>query len=313
MAYIPQSFTDGEVLKAAPLNALNQGIVRKQCEAGSPYIHMSFDDVTDVITSLAAGTLNSAFDNSFLAMLKKAHEEYGFVFSMYLQTAPSSVSTKYQAELSAASSWLKWGLHTFNGGNYSTSAYDDGMSDWNKMVDIVLNLTGTHNAIDRIPRLHQFYGSEVALQGMRDASIGALGFLSTDDTRNAYYLDGEQLNYLYEGENDHVMDTTNKLVFYRTDLRLDWFSSAGFTYNAASGMSNHEPTDASDIKGELEIRYSDSLYMNTWECYAIFTHQWQPITAIANALTAIGEFASEHNIPFDFPQNRYAHPTIKDF
>lgn len=312
MGYIPQNFTDGEILKAAHLNALNNGIAQKQNEAGAPYIHMSFDDVTDVITSLASGTLDSAFDNSFLAMLKEAHEKYGFVFSMYLQTAPSSVSTKYQSELGEASSWLKWGIHSLNSGNYSASSYEDGKSDWNKMVNVVLKLTGTHNAIDRIPRLHQFYGSKVALQGMRDASLGALGFLSTDDTRKAYYLTDDQLTYLYEGENDHITDTENKLVFYRTDLRLDWFKDAGFTYNAASGMSNHDPANASDIGGELEIRYNNALYMNTWECYVIFTHQWQPISAITNALNTIGEFAIKHNIPFDFPQNHYAHPTIQD-
>lgn len=277
------------------------------------FIHMSFDDVTNVITQLATGSLNSAFENSFLAMLKEMHEQYGFVFSLYLQTNPSSVSSKYQAELREAASWLKWGLHSFNNGNYQSSSYAAGQADWNKMVATVLTLTGTHEAVDRMPRLHQFYGSEAALQGMRDAALGAIGFLSTDDTRKAYYLDQERLDWLYEGENDHLTDFENGLVFYRTDLRLDWFAGAGFTYNAAAGMSNHEPTDDSDIAGELDIRYNGNLYINTWDCFVIFTHEWQPVSAISNALTAIGEFAIEKRIDFDFPQNRYAHATQQDY
>ena len=345
MAYTKQTFTSGQILKASDLNTMSQGIVDKQdklisgtnlktingtsllgsgditVEGGGAvsvntskstrYIHMSFDDVSTVITELAKGTLTSAFDNSFLAMLKQAHEDYGFVFSLYLQSKPSSISTKYQAELREASSWLKWGLHSFNGGNYGSSTYAQGKADWESMVDVVMSLTGTHEAIDRMPRLHQFYGSEVALQGMRDAKIGALGFLSTDDTRKAYYLSQEQLDWLYEGENDHLTDFENGLVFYRTDLRLDWFAKAGFTYNAASGMSNHVPMDDSDIAGELEVRYNGKLYQNTWDCFVVFTHEWQPTNAVSSALTAIGEFAVAKGISFDFPQNRTA--TVSDY
>lgn len=278
----------------------------------APFIHMSFDDVTSVINDLSKGTLSSAFDNSFLALLKQAHEQYGFVFSLYLQTSPTSIPSKYQSELSAAASWLKWGLHSFNGSNYQSSSYDSGKADWNKMVSTVLQLTGTHKAIDRMPRLHQFYGSENALRGMRDASLGALGFLSTDDTRNAYYLPSTQLEYLYNGERDHITDFKNGLVFYRTDLRLDWFKNAGFTYNAAAGMSNHAPLDDSDIRGELERRYTDAQFVNTWNCFVIFTHEWQPISAISNALTEIGEFAKEYGVAFGFPQDNAASLTPYD-
>ena len=305
MSYLKQTFNDQQVLTHNHMNNLETRVSLKNNLNSHECIHMSFDDVTDVITSLASGSLASAWDNSFMAMLKDYHDRYGFCFSLYLQAKPSSVSTKYQNELGGeTASWLKWSIHSFNGGNYSSSTYDQGKNDWNNMVDIVLALTGTHDAIDRIPRLHQFYGSEAALQGMRDAKLGALGFLSTDDTRSAYYLTQDSNDYLYKGENDHLTDFTNGLVFYRTDLRLDWFSKAGFTYNAASGMSNHAPTDNSDIAGELEIRYNNALYINTWNCYVIFTHQWQPISAIKNALTAIGNFALAKNIAFDFPQNK---------
>lgn len=307
-----QKFTDGNVLYAKDLNSIIEECSSRQTHIGAPSIHMSFDDVQSVVTALAAGTLSSAWDNEFMAMLKDYHEQYGFVFSLYLQEKPSSVTTKYQSELGPASTWLKWSLHSLNGGNYSSASLDQGKNDWNDMVDIVLKLTGTPNAIDRIPRLHQFYGSKDALEGMQAAKYGAIGFLSTDDTRNAYYLQSEQLTFLYEGENDHITDYTNGLIFYRTDLRLDWFKNAGFTYNAAAGMSNHDPQDAADIKGELEYRLTNALYANTWNCYVIFTHQWQPIAAIKAALQSIGEFAMKKHIAFDFPQNKLVYPTSKD-
>lgn len=303
--YATKVYVDSKVEEINTNDSIN-AMSNARCNDGDSYIHMSFDDVTSVITTLARGSLNSIYDNEFLSMLKNMHDSYGFVFSLYIQTLPSSISTKYQTELQEASSWLKWGIHALNGGNYANSTYKQGKDDWNNMVDVILMLTGTHNAIDRIPRLHQFYGSEAALQGMRDANLGAKGFLSSDDTRNAYYLPSEQLEYLYEGENDHITDFKNSLIFYRTDLRLDWFANAGFIYNTANGMRNHAPTDDSDITGELEIRFNNSLYMNTWDCFVIFTHEWQPIDAIESALINIGTFAKAHAISFDFPQNHQA-------
>lgn len=274
------------------------------------FIHVSFDDVTNSISNLASGSLNSIYDNQFIAALKQAHDNYGMTFSLYLQSIPGSITTKHQAELTQASKWLKFGLHALRT-NYQNSTYAEGKTDWNRCVDAILKLTGCIDSVDRIPRLHQFYGTEVALQGMRDASVGALGFLSCDDTRPAYYFDNGSLNYLYAGENDHLTDHKNGLVFYRTDLRLDWFKNAGFTFNASS-YSYHQPTDDSDISGELELRYKNSLYTNTFYNYEIFTHEWQPLSAIQNALEDIGEFALSHNIGFNFAQNAVCSPTYMD-
>lgn len=305
-----QVFTDGQVLNAEHLNNIENKILINSNKLNSQCIHMSFDDVTSTINALASGSLNSAWDNSFLAMLKEMHEKYGFVFSLYLQTKPSSVSTKYQKELGGeTANWLKWGLHSFNNGNYQNSSYEQGLADWESMVDVVFKLTGSLEAIDRMPRLHQFYGSENAITGMRDAKLGALGFLSADDARTSYHFSEENVTFLYEKngmENDHISDYTNGLVFYRTDLRLDWFNGAGFNLVVA-GTPHHTPSNTSDITAELERRYSNKMFMNTWNCFVVFTHETQSHTAIKNALIKLGEFANSKNIPFDYPQNRVTH------
>lgn len=302
-----QVFSDGQVLEAKHLNNIENNVLDVTNRLNSQCIHMSFDDVQSTITRLASGSLSSAWDDPFLSVLKEYHEKYGFVFSLYLQTKPSSVTTKYQSELGGeTASWLKWGLHSFNGSNYSSSSYSQGMTDWESMVDIVLKLTGSLEAVDRIPRLHQFYGSKDALTGMRDAKLGALGFLSSDDSRVSYYFTDANKDYLYESngkEKDHISDYTTGLVFYRTDLRLDWFDKAGFSLVVAA-TSYHKPTDSSDVRGELELRYANKLYMDTWDCFVVFTHETQSLTAIKNAMTKLGEFAIAKNIPFDYPQNR---------
>lgn len=273
-------------------------------------IHVSFDDVKNVTAALAAGTLESAWDNPFLAMLKEAHEQYNMCFSLYLYQTLPALPTKYQAELGAAADWLKWGLHDLSGSDYSSATYEKGQSDWNAVVNAVMTLTGSQQAIDRMPRLHMFAGSREALCGMRDASMGALGFLAADSSRSSYYLDAERSAYLFN-ENDHLTDFENALVFYRTDLRLDWFTDAGFSYTAGT-TSVHLPSYPGDIERELELRYGDTSYMNTWTCFTIFAHEWQPLSAISAALDAIGSFAETRGISFGYPQNMMATLSSKD-
>ena len=280
------------------------GTMVQQC------IHVSFDDVKNVTAALAAGTLASAWENPFLGMLKAAHEKYGMCFSLYLYQTLPALPTKYQAELGAAADWLKWGVHAISASDYSSATYEKGQSDWNAVVSAVMTLTGSHQAIDRMPRLHMFAGSREALCGMRDASLGALGFLAADDSRPSYYLDAEQNAWLF-AENDHLSDFKNALVFYRTDLRLDLFTEAGFSYTPGTN-SVHLPTYPGDIARELELRFTNSSFVNTWPCFTIFAHEWQPLSAIRSALEEVGAFAEAHNIEFGFPQEHCAELTAMD-
>ena len=280
------------------------GTMVQQC------IHVSFDDVKDVTAALAAGTLASVWDNAFLAALKDAHDKYGMTFSLYLYAVPSPVPTKYQAELAAAAKWLKWGLHGW-GGDYSEASYTKGQSDWNTMVSAVLAMTGTQEAVDRMPRLHMFAGTREALRGMRDANLGALGFLTADDARDSYYLDAQRRDWLYSGENDHLIDFEEGLIFYRTDLRLDWFSGMGFS-TSASASAAHLPVYSGSVKNELLLRYEASEFVNTWPSFEIFVHEWQPLASVRAALSDIGEFAKEKSVAFGFPQNRVCELTAYD-
>jgi hypothetical protein len=62
-----------------------------------------------------------------------------------------------------------------------------------------------------MPRLHTFGGSLTAMLGMRDGNVGALGFLSADDSRNSYAFTSDITSYMYY--NDHFSDNKNKLTF----------------------------------------------------------------------------------------------------
>ena len=162
-------------------------------------------------------------------------------------------------------------------------------------------ITGTTDSVDRMPRLHYFKGSEAALQGMRDADCGALGFLSADAERASYYLGQDLSAWIYN--NDHITDHKNNLVFLATDFRGDWFlnnTSNTYTYKKISKPTVYE---------ELEHRFASEEFEGTLSSFIFFAHEWQfysGTTLSSNkAWTEDAcKFAADRGIAFDYPQNR---------
>ena len=275
------------------------------------FLHLSFDDVYQCFTNLKKNqnTYQSLYDEPFFAWLKKMNTTYQARFSLYVfNDYMSDIPSKFADDFYAAKDWLKIGLHAPNNSkNYTNYTYEQGKAEWNSFVDNIYRITGSYENLDRIPRLHNFAGSEAALKGMRDANYGALGFLSADDTRNSYYLNKELSTYLFD--HDYVKDQKNNLIFITTDFRTEWFNS--------STPSAKGPVE-STMYFELLSKYTDENYADSVSTFILFGHE----TSFYDGKTISSKnakyienacmFAQECGICIDFPQNRVFSDTYMD-
>ncbi len=282
---------------------------QEEPKSKASYLHISFDDVQTCWSTLATNEYLSLWDEPFFAWLKSLHEEYGAKFSLYTYTnVLQGVKAGYASEFCASSDWLKIGFHADKSGhNLNEISYETGKGYWNAFVQEVGRITSDNTqtdelkSLDRMPRLEFFSGSKNGLLGMRDASFGALGFLSADDNRSSYYFDGETVEYLYE--NDTKKDEETRLTFLSTDLRGDWFAN-GFS----SKYTYRKPTQKS-VYDELVSREKSSDFDKAWKSVVVFTHEWQVyqnggINGRSAWITDACRYANEYEIEFAYPQEK---------
>ena len=269
---------------------------------GTQYIHLSFDDVSLCFKNLSTGEYTCLFDEPFFARLKELHEEYGARFSLYTYNdVLNGVPNSFANQFATSSDWLKIGFHSNASGlSLANASYEQGMEYWNIFVANVERICGTTDSLDRLPRLEYFAGSQQALLGMRDANLGALGFLSADDNRLSYYFDDSIMTYLYD--NDYIKDESNDLIFLSTDLRADWFYSF-------STSNVYKKPFKSNVKEELEYRNASAAFEKSFESLIIFTHEWlvyngNSINSKFDSVTQACEFAKEKGIAFDYAQSK---------
>lgn len=233
MAYKRKDLVDNETaIDKELLDHFQDGIVSLDTTRYSHFsiddFHLAFQDLTD-----NADTYTSIFDNALFAWLKEFHEATGATVSCYCfyqnaSTDPTftldDVPTKYAAEFQENKDWLRFGFHAlYQGINYASATAETAKTAYETTITALVNITGSTECIDRMPRLHNFAGSLEACQGMRDALCGPKGFLaaiSTTDTdgntvaRQSYYLDETYNSYIFI--HDYLYDATNQLHFVRT-------------------------------------------------------------------------------------------------
>lgn len=295
MAYERLNLKNGDKLNEAVFKHIDDSLAKVyDAPLNDDYsIHISFDDIVACLTNLTKNTYASLFDEPFFGWLKGLHTAYGAKFSLYVYdlTKLASVPTKYKQEFFEARHWLKFGLHAKTSGhNYGSDTYANAQTDWNALVSGVVRITGTHQSIDRIPRLHNFAGSKDAVTGMRDCKCGVLGFLGADtDSRISYHLTEEQQAIL--AKQSTFLDVENGVIIFKTNYRGEFLG-------AADGMYE-----------KMESFLSDASYSNCFKPFVWFTHE--PYVYSSSALTDkskivedVCKFAFDYNIPFVYPQNK---------
>ncbi|WP_320165392.1 BppU family phage baseplate upper protein [uncultured Trichococcus sp.] len=256
----------------------------------SKFMHISCDDFIspfqDITTNSA--TYTSLFDSPTFAFLKAQHKKYGMVFSGYCfyETTDKSFNLsqctdKFADEFRENSSWLRFGFHSKNSDtNYATSLPALITTDFNLVTGQLLRITGSYKSIDRVLRLQNYAGNLESITAIKKLKGGIVGLLTAEDSRVNYYHNAEQttrlLNY------DRMYDSTNNLMFFSTDLRLDVV--AGYD--------------------DLMSRQSDVNYTNQMNDILLLVHD--PNINFAGFQTRIincCNFAIENGYRFDFPMN----------
>lgn len=177
-------------------------------------MHISFDDVFECLLELSekGDSYNSIFDVPLFKILKKFHEKYGAVFSLYcFYEFPNmgekcldslEICDKFKIEFAENSSWLRLGSHDLH--------------NYDKCVTTLRNLVG-ETSIDTFPRIHTYAGTLYECKKAR--ALGALGFLDADDDRLSYYhTEAERTELLKKRV---LYDIENDIFFVRTDVRFE--------------------------------------------------------------------------------------------
>ena len=279
----------------------------KLYEVSRNYIHLSFDDIEFCLKNLIenSDSFSSIFEEPFLKKLKELHDNYGACFSLYVWKCSSilaNVTNKYSKEFIENSDWLKFGFHADRLQDYSNANKEQIETDYNNFISKIIILTGGINSIDRIPRLNMFKGNKEVCESMRDCDCGIYGLLSADDTRETYYLSENQRSYLRN--HSKLYDLNTGLVFYSSNMRLDWFNdnfSSSYDYNVPTKKTPYD---------ELKYLYEKKEYGDLFQPLIVFTHEWEVysnnyvLNEKIDRVEQVCKFASDYNFTFDFPMNK---------
>lgn len=185
--------------------------------------HFSLDDCSLFINQLKENKLNSIFETKTLRILKRWHDQYGIVVSLYLQE-DLSFHNKYVDEFNKNANWLRISYH--------------GIGDKKRRIDKFFYSAQNLNlkCLDYVPRLDYFHASLLDCKLLK--KHGCLGFLGCDDwsynkkrRKSNYYLKNSQNDLLDRVK--IIYDKDHSLYFFKTDFRLEQISQRWGSPNGA--------------------------------------------------------------------------------
>lgn len=230
---------------------------------------ITIDDVSDLFAEMIRDlkSYSSIFQHPILRFLRKMHQKYGTVFSLYLfkegtihQNFDLSQTTdRFKSEWEQNAEWLRLGFHAERmrpPRPYSNATYDKALNDLIAVREQVFRFAG-EKIWDPFMRSHHWSGSRESCRAWRDAGIR--GFYGALKGHPAYYLTPEINRVL--NTCDYWRDNIEDIVFIQTDLWIEKdFSS---------------PTAESKTSQDVVLSKLDSLLKRPYasQNVQIFTHE----------------------------------------
>lgn len=261
------------------------------------YIHFSFDDVYRALEDITdhADVYDSVFENELFSWMKRMHDTYGAVFSLYTfnyySADPdyhiSGLPDKYAKELTTNAGWLKFGFHARDDKKkYNMDEAASIKADYQKFYDAIMYATaGNAESIDRVVRLGFFAGTKENIQALQECEMGVQGLLTADndDKRLSYYLDdGKTMLVNRDGE---LWD--ERLLFLKSQLRMELVESVD---DLLAKINCYEEPKVLELFTHESCWYRESK-VNGYS-----------IPGLAEVLL---KWAFDRGYGFDFAQNRY--------
>lgn len=168
--------------------------------------HFFIDDVIFVMRDLAKERPASLFDNAFMAMLKKAHDEHGLTVQLNLfyrmdffygseDFTLADMPDCYKAEFEAASDWLRLAFHAkqeFPDYPYVNATYEDVKNDYEQLIGEVKRFAG-EKSISNAFCPHWLPISKAGCQALADCGVRII--CPTYGDRTPYTGDDSVLPY----------------------------------------------------------------------------------------------------------------------
>lgn len=251
-----------------------------------PYLHFSVDDVFGCVEDLFTGGYASPWQQPTFAYLRRLHEAYGLVTSLYLfaGTATSSweladADERHRRAFAAASTWLRFGFHAADDATrYSPDAVSPTVAarHYRTIVASIARFAGAES-VDRAPRTHYFTGSEAAVRAWQGEELGPLGLLTPDDEREEAYHLAPAASAAIRARGT-ARDEAHGLWLFRTDVRLE---------------------RSPDVTSTLRV--ADAA-LETGGAVHAFTHeQYLPEAAVRERLEALARYLAQLGITGAFP------------
>lgn len=176
---------------------------------------------------------DSIFDNAYLKMYRRLHEEYGtkFHFNIYY-TCPEhggfslpELSDKFKPEFQAVNSWMTLSFHAkanLPNWPYSNASYDQLYSECKQVMDEIERFAGYRGAVTT---LHFADTSRDGTRALYDCGVRALlgdfERMKDGSKRLCYYADEEQFDTVRR--NSFWKDPDTGMIFFSCDAVLNTF------------------------------------------------------------------------------------------
>ena len=150
-------------------------------------VYFFIDDVIWVMRDLTRKRPKSLFDNEFMSMLKKAHDDNGLTVQLNLfyrtdffygsdEFTLSEMTDAYKKEFEEASDWLKMAFHAkqeFPDYPYVNVSYDDMKKDYLQIINEIKRFAG-EKSISDVVTLHWGASSKEGCHALRECGVRVL-------------------------------------------------------------------------------------------------------------------------------------------
>ena len=215
---------------------------------------ITIDDVADVFAEIVAHNYASLFDHPTFAFMKRMHDMYGTVFSLFLFERATihipfslrDMRARYRSEFETNAHWLRLSFHAIQmepARPYANASYEQARYDYMRIKNHSDRFAGA-NSWDIFLRSHYWSGSIESVQAWRDAGIRGLygavrGF-------SAYYLSPQKNQIL--NITDAWRDNEEDITFVQTDIWLEKDATTQEALHAKLTDITSRPTQAQNIQ-----------------------------------------------------------------
>lgn len=239
--------------------------------------HLSFDDTINCFKDIRDNKYESIFENVTLSWMKELNREFGVVITCYVYYEDerfklTQFPNKYKKEFEENSNWLRFGFHALN----KDAIYEnrDIAKDYSMTISELERIVGS-NSIDNVIRLQSFQGSYDAVSTLVSLDEEpVVGLLTADDSRNSYYLNKEENEYIY----CHDKLYKDGCYFISTDLRMEYVG---------------------DVKGKIK-ELSTETWNNQIGDLVVFSHEWTLNLEVKEKIEKMCKYAVDNKYRFVF-------------